>query len=142
VTLIVDAAPLVALGDSRDRLHHAIGDVLRAESGDLVVPAPVSAEVDYLIRRRGSATAAPAFLRDVAAGRFRVEGLTADEHGTAARLDEQYADLDLGLADLSVVVLAHRFRTRRLLTFDERDFRAVKPLGGGTFTLLPRDETG
>jgi len=74
-------------------------------------------------------------------GRAGVEGLTADEHGTAARLDEQYADLDLGLADLSVVVLAHRFRTRRLLTFDERDFRAVKPLAGGSFTLLPRDET-
>ena len=141
MTLIIDAAPLVALGDSRDRLHGAVGGVLRAEGGDLVVPAAVSAEVDYLIRRRGSATAARAFLRDVAAGRFRVEGLTADEHGTAARLDEQYADLDLGLADLSVVILAHRFRTRRLLTFDERDFRAVKPLAGGSFTLLPRDET-
>jgi predicted nucleic acid-binding protein len=56
-----------------------------------------------------------------------------------ARLDEQYADLDLGLADLSVVVLAHRFRTTRLLTFDERDFRAVTPLAGGSFTLIPRD---
>jgi predicted nucleic acid-binding protein len=142
VTLIVDAAPLIALGDSRDRLHGAVGDVLRAEGGDLVVPAAVSAEVDYLIRRRGSAAAARAFLRDVAAGRFRLEGLTADEHGTAARLDEQYADLDLGLADLSVVILAHRFRTRRLLTFDERDFRAITPLAGGSFTLLPGDSTG
>ncbi len=139
--LIVDAAPLVALGDSRDRLHSAVGAVLRAEDGDLVVPAPVSAEVDYLIRRRGSALAARAFLRDVAAGRFRVEGLTAAEHGTVARLDEQYAGLDLGLADLSVVLLAHRFRTRRLLTFDERDFGAVAPLSGGSFTLLPRDQT-
>ncbi len=141
MTLIVDAAPLVALGDSRDRLHRAVGDLLRAEDGDLIVPAPVSAEVDYLIRRRGSALAARAFLRDVAAGRFRVEGLTGDEHGTAARLDERYADLGLGLADLSVVILAHRFRTRRLLTFDERDFRAVAPLSGGSFTLLPRDKT-
>lgn len=139
MTLIVDAAPLVALGDSRDRLHAAVGDVMRAESGELIVPAPVSAEVDYLIRRRGSVQAARAFLRDVAAGRFRVEGLTADEHGTVARLDEQYADLDLGLADISVVILAHRFRTRRLLTFDERDFRAVSPLAGGSFMLLPRD---
>ncbi len=141
MTLIVDAAPLVALGDSRDRLHGVVGDVMRAEGGDLVVPAPVSAEVDYLIRRRGGALAARAFLRDVAAGRFRVEGLTADEHGTVARLDEQYAGLDLGLADLSVVILAHRFRTRRLLTFDERDFRAVTPLAGGSFTLLPRDNS-
>jgi predicted nucleic acid-binding protein len=141
VTLILDAAPLIALGDSRDPLHGAVGDLLRAEGGDLVVPAPVSAEVDYLIRRRGSALAARAFLRDVAAGRFRVEGLTAEEHGTVARLDEQYAALELGLADLSVVVLAHRFRTTRLMTFDERDFRAVAPLSGGSFTLLPRDKT-
>jgi uncharacterized protein len=141
VTLIVDAAPLVALGDARDPLHATVGHVLRAEGGDLVVPAPVSAEVDYLIRRLGTPAAARAFLRDVASGRFRVEGLTADEHGTVARLDEQYADLDLGLADLSVVILAHRFRTRRLLTFDERDFRAVTPLSGGSFTLLPRDAT-
>jgi predicted nucleic acid-binding protein len=139
VTLIVDAAPLVALGDARDPLHAAVGDLLRAEGGDLIVPAPVSAEVDYLIRRRGTPAAARAFLRDVASGRFRVEGLTADEHGTVARLDEQYADLDLGLADLSVVILAHRFRTKRLLTFDERDFRAVTPLSGGSFMLLPRD---
>ena len=139
MTLIVDAAPLVALGDARDPLHAAVGDVLRAEGADLVVPAPVSAEVDYLIRRRGTPAAARAFLRDVASGRFRVEGLTADEHAAAARLDEQYASLDLGLADLSVVILAHRFRTRRLLTFDERDFRAVTPLAGGSFTLLPRD---
>ena len=47
--------------------NFTLADVLRAEGGDLVVPAPVSAEVDYLIRRRGSAMAARAFLRDVAA---------------------------------------------------------------------------
>ncbi len=61
----------------------------------------------------------------MAAGRFLVEGLTPDEHALAARLDEQYADIELGLADASVVILARRFRTTRLLSFDERDFRVV-----------------
>jgi len=140
--LIIDAAPLVALGDSRDPLHAQVGEVLRAERGELVVPAPVSAEADYLIRHRGTARAARAFLRDVAARRFLVEGLTAEEHGLAAQLDELYSGLGLGLADASVVILARRFRTTRLLSFDERDFRAVTPLGGGHFTLLPRDGTG
>jgi hypothetical protein len=37
VTLIVDAAPLVARGDSRDPLHAQVGDVLQAEHGELVV---------------------------------------------------------------------------------------------------------
>ena len=44
VTLIIDAAPLVALGDRRDPQHEIIHDVLRRERGVLVVPAPVCAE--------------------------------------------------------------------------------------------------
>jgi len=50
--------------------------------------------------------------------------------------------MDVGLADLSVVVLAERWSTRRLLTFDDRHFRTLRPLGGGLFTLLPVDESG
>lgn len=139
MTLIVDAAPLVALGDGRDPAHEPVLRVLESEPGALVVPAPLSAEIDYLLRRRGGPLAARRFVQDVAAGRFRVEGLTGAEHGLVAELDEQYDDLGAGLADLSVVVLAHRFRTRRVLTFDERDFRVLVSLAGGSFTLLPAD---
>jgi predicted nucleic acid-binding protein len=139
VTLVIDAAPLVALGDRRDPLHAAVLEVLEAEAGDLIVPAPVSAEVDYLLRTRGGREAAQRFLQDVADGQLRVEGLSREEHGIALDLDRHYADLGAGLSDLSVVVLAHRFRTRRLLTFDERDFRTLRPVSGGSFTLLPAD---
>ena len=68
-----------------------------------------------------------------------MEGPTREEHGQVLELDMRYPDLTPGLADLSVVVLAHRFRTDRLLTFDERGFRALRPLAGGRFTLLPKD---
>lgn len=139
MTLIIDAAPLVALGDRRDPLHGAVRDVLQSEAGDLIVPAPVSAEVDYLLRTRGGREAARAFIQDVANGQLRVEGLSAEEHGIALELDRRHDHLGVGLADLSVVVLAHRFRTRRVLTFDQRDFRTLRPMGGGVFTLLPAD---
>jgi predicted nucleic acid-binding protein len=48
--------------------------------------------------------------------------------------------LRLGVADASLVVIAERYATRRLLTFDERTFRAVAPLQGGAFTILPADQ--
>jgi uncharacterized protein len=139
LTLVIDAAPLVALGDARDPRHERILAILEGESGPLAIPAPVTAEIDYLIRRRGGRVAAQRFMEDIATGRFIVEGLTMAEHGLALELDRKYGDLELGLADLSVVVLAGRLRTDRLLTFDERDFRAVRPLTGGHFKLLPRD---
>ena len=68
-----------------------------------------------------------------------MECLTVPEYETVLGLDRRYEDLNLGLADLSVIVLARRFQTSRIVTFDERDFRAVKPIGGGFFTLLPAD---
>lgn len=78
-------------------------------------------------------------MEDLARGRFRVEGLTDVEHSLALEIHDRYADFDLGLADLSVIVLAFRYRTTRILTFDERHFRAVVPLQGGVFSLLPAD---
>ncbi len=45
----------------------------------------------------------------------------------------------LSLADTALVMLAHRFRTRRVLTFDERASRTVTPLQDGAFTILPAD---
>ncbi len=113
--------------------------ILETEEGLLVIPAPVTAEVDYLVRRGGGPAAGRRFLEDLAEGRFHVEALALDEYRLALTLHDRYAGLDLGLADLSVVVLAQRYRTRRLLTFDERDFRPITPLQGGAFTLLPAD---
>ena len=54
-------------------------------------------------------------------------------------MERRYDDLDAGLADLSAIVVAERYGTRRLLTFDEGHFRALRPLRGGHFTLLPAD---
>jgi predicted nucleic acid-binding protein len=139
VTLVVDAAPLVALADEREPQREVILAILRAERGGLFVPAPVSAEVDYLLGQRFGTTARHAFLRDLAARRYECPALDTDDYATALELARRYADLDLGLADLSIAILARRLGTRRVLTFDARHFRAIRPLQGGAFTLLPAD---
>ena len=109
------------------------------EAGSLVIPAPVTAEIDYLLGRRFGRDARSAFLRDLSSGKFTVTCLERHEYRTIDDLDRQYADLDLGLSDCAVVVLAERFDTRRILSFDERHFRAVTPLQGGAFEILPAD---
>lgn len=139
MTLILDAAPLIALADSADRMFEPVRQAIAAEDGPLVIPAPVSAEVDYLLGARHGEFARRRFLADLAERRFLVSCLEYEEYATVATLDASYADLGLGLADCSIVILAARLRTRRLLSFDERHFRAVAPLQGGTFELLPAD---
>jgi predicted nucleic acid-binding protein len=99
----------------------------------------VTAEIDYMLGWRFGGGARRAFLEDVAARRYESEGLESIDYEAALDLNRRYADLDLGLADLSVAVLAHRLGTGRILSFDERRFRAVQPIQGGTFTVLPAD---
>jgi uncharacterized protein len=137
VTLLLDAGPLIAAADVRDRMKSAMERLLRKEPGPLVIPGPVTAEVDYLLARRLGEGARQAFLDDLAAGRFLVECLREDEYGLVAQLERTYSDLGPGLADLSIVVLAQRFETRRIATFDARHFRVLRPLDGEAFTLLP-----
>lgn len=138
--MIVDSGPLVALGDRRDARHRQVAAVLAAEPGSLVVPLTVATEVDHILGRRGGRAARLAFVEDLAAGRFELGCLTDDEMATVLDLERRYGDLDAGLADLSVVVLADRFGTHRICTFDERDFRVLRPLqGSAAFRLLPID---
>jgi len=142
VTLIVDAAPLVALADASDLMHDRVRSILTSEPGPLVIPAPVTAEVDYLLGARHGPIARRRFLADLAAGRFTVGCLEGEDYAAVAEIDLRYSDLELGLADCSLVVLADRHATDRVLSFDERHLRAVAPIGGGAFTILPADAAG
>lgn len=139
MTLVIDAAPLVALADEREPRRLEILELLVGARGNLFIPAPVTAEVDYLLGQRFGPRARPAFLEDLKARRYESPGLDAHDYEAALELDRRYADLNLGLAHLSVAVIAQKVGTRRILTFDERHFRVVRPLQGGVFTILPAD---
>jgi len=139
LTLLIDAAPLVALADPDEPSRAAIRDALESEPGRLIIPSPTTAEIDYLLGQRFGDVARRAFLRDLAAGRFTVGALDREDYATIVDLEARYADLGLGLADCALIALAGRHRTTRILTFDERHFRAVKPLEGKAFVLLPAD---
>lgn len=139
MTLILDTAPLVSLADTSEPRRDAVLAALRNEDGPLILPAPATAEIDYLLGTRFGQRAREAFLADLASGRFAVACLELGDYTTAVELDRRFAALGLGLVDSSAVILAARHRTRRILTFDERHFRAVTPLDGGAFTILPAD---
>ena len=141
MALIVDAGALYAQADAEEPRHDAVARVLVAEREALVTTELAVAEADYLILTRLGVGVELAFLDDLAMGTYIVECLTRDELRIAREVVERYRELRLGLADASLVVLAHRYGTRRILTFDERAFRSVAPLQGGTFTVLPTDVT-
>ena len=137
--LILDAGALYAQADADEPQHGAVAGLLRKERDTLVTSQIVAAEADYLILRRLGIDVELGFLDDLAAGTYVMDAITPPELAVACDVAARYRDLELGLADASLVVLAARWQTRRILTLDERAFRAVTPLQGGFFTVLPAD---
>lgn len=139
VALLLDAGALYAQADADEPRHDAVVAILRSEREALVTSQLVVAEADYLILDRLGTRVELAFLQDLAEGTFVSDCLTRADIARARSLVEKYPKLEIGLADASLVVLGERYATRRILTFDERAFRTIRPLQGGRFTILPAD---
>jgi len=137
--IVLDTGGLYAALDANEALHGRAVAALVAARPPRVVSPFVLAELDYLIATRVGHQAQLALLDDVARGAYQLEAFSAEDIGHARRLMVRYADLRIGLADASVVVLANRHRTVELLCTDERHFRALRSAGGRPFRLLPFD---
>lgn len=137
--IIVDTSGVLAAIDGSQRHHDSAAAALRNAAPPWVLSPFVLAELDYLLATRVSLTAERAFLAEVERGVYRLETFDAEEIGSAERLIGRHAQMQIGLADASLVVLANRYGVRDLLTLDERHFRSVRAEGGRPFRLLPAD---
>ncbi|MPZ74685.1 MAG: PIN domain-containing protein [Nitriliruptorales bacterium] len=114
--------------------------VVDADPGPFVLSPFVLAELACLVQRGLGVGAECDLLDDVDAGVYTLVAFGDDDLSEATALVRRYSDLGIGLTDASVVVLASKYRTVNLLCTDERHFRAVQPLrGGSAFRLLPAD---
>ncbi len=137
--IVLDTSAIYALLDRRDRHHREAVAWYRTVEEELATTPLVLAEADHLASTRAGPEAARAFRRDVRAGAYVVEWWP-EAPGVCVEIAERYADLGIGLADASLVALADRLGTDRVATFDERHFRALRPLrGADRFRLLPAD---
>jgi predicted nucleic acid-binding protein len=137
--ILLDTSGLFAALDRADPEHEAARDAVETDPGPLVLSPFVLAELDYLVSGRVGVDAELALLEQVSSGTYRLEPFDAADVATAVSVVEQYRELAVGLADASLVVLARKLGTERILTLDERHFRVLRPLQGGSFTVLPSD---
>lgn len=135
--MIVDTSALLAFFDSSEPDHVAVKDVIEGSTEPLVVSPYVVAELDYLVGTRLGVAAELLVLAELAGGAWDLANFDGTDLGTATEIIRTYGDLDIGIADASIVILAERHRTRQVATLDHRHFRALRPISGGYFDLVP-----
>lgn len=136
--IVLDTSFVVALLWGGDEGHHEAAEFYAKVENRFATTPLVLAEIDYMLHSRATPEEARAFNGEIRAGTLGVEWWPT-LGVQAAEIADRYAALGLGLTDASLVALADRLETIRIATFDERHFRAVQPLSGGSFELLPAD---
>ena len=137
--IVLDTGGLYAALDANESLHGRAVAALVAARPPRVLSPFVLAELDHLIGSRVGHDAQLALVDEVARGTYQLASFSNEDVARARRLMDRYADLRIGLADASVVVLALEHKTVDLLCTDERHFRALRGPGGRPFRLLPAD---
>lgn len=137
--ILLDTSGLLAALVASQRAHEPARRVLEAESGPLVLSPFVLAELDYLLLTRIGVEAELALLQEVESGAYDLAAFESGDVAKARRVIDGYRDLSVGLADASIVVLAEKLKTDRILTLDEQHFRALRSPEGKPFRLLPAD---
>ena len=132
------SALLSALDESQ-RYHHVCATVLEEASSPLLLSPFVLSELDYLLMRHIGHHARAAPPEEVTRGAYQLEPFGAADVARARGVIERYSDLQIGLADASIVVLAERHSVTELVTLDERHFRAMRVAPLKRFKLLPFD---
>lgn len=135
--LVIDTSALLAYFDASEPDHAAVEHEIEASAGLLVVSPYVIAELDYLVATRHGVHAELAVLDELAGGAWELAAFDVADLRQARSIVAKYAGQDIGVADASNVVLAHRYRTPTIVTLDRRHFELLRPLDGKRFTVLP-----
>lgn len=141
MTILVDTGPLIAAASRRDRLHAAAVEWFEevAEQSDtLLITVPTIVETAWRLEAILGPDEERKFLASVRRDEIERVDLTDDDWQRVEQLIEQYADLGLGTVDSSIVAVAERLDVTTIGTFNERDFRVVRPRHIESFVLVPR----
>ncbi len=136
-TVIADTSALLAFFDASEPDHEAVSEVLAAADA-LIVSPYVVAELDYVVATRHGVDNELAVLDELAGGAWHLAAFDEQELERARGVIASYKDLEIGVADASIVVLAERYRTRTIVSLDRRHFDMLRPIGGGYFEVLPQ----
>jgi uncharacterized protein len=133
--VLIDAGPLVALIDRRERRHHDCVAALTQVQGPLVTTWPVVAEAMYLLGDAGWPGQRQLW-ELLASDDVELADLDAAAAARARALMEKYRDLPMDLGDATLVAVAEQRRIRQVLTLDG-DFRVYRTAARAGFDVLP-----
>lgn len=122
-SLIIDTGFFLALSQKNDILHeNAKAHAIEYHSFEWITTWPVITELFHLL----SPFLAQKLLQDHQKGLFKIFPLEEHHVPRLLQLSKKYEDLEIDLADISLVILAEFLEHGTILSCDQRDFSILR----------------
>ncbi|MBI5959801.1 MAG: PIN domain-containing protein [Chloroflexi bacterium] len=135
--IIVDSSYLYAFFSEKNKAHADTVAVADLYQGQFVVPDVVLTEVAFLFNREAGIPAVLRFLDRLMVMQPQLEAVLMSDLARAREIMAVYGDSKFDFVDCCIMALAERLNTKRICTFDRRDFSIFRPAHGDYFELLP-----
>ena len=126
MAILLDTGVLYAYYDRRDQWHLVSRKLIESEVGELIIPAPILPEVDYLLGERLGSGAQALFYEGLVDESFLIVDLPQESYARVLELNMKYQTLRLGFVDAAVLAMAEHLKVGRIATTDRRHFSTVK----------------
>lgn len=133
--ILIDTGPIVAFFDKDDRYHSLCIEFLKEIKEPLVTTWPVLTECFYLLNF--SWEVQDSLWLFTQRGGVEIYPLEKDLLNRCRELMKQYRDLQMDLADATLVVLAGILGVSKIFTLDHKDFSIYRVKQKKRFTLIP-----
>jgi predicted nucleic acid-binding protein len=133
--VLVDTGPIVAVLSESDQYHQRCVDQLRVIPARLITCWPVITESAWLLRAYPAAI--ERLLSSFGGRPFHLAALNGTDLPGIAAILVKYKNLNIQLADASLLHLANREQIDTIFTLDRRDFSVLRRAGGRKLRLIP-----
>lgn len=138
MTILVDTGFMYALLDRDDAHHQRAVSYLKAMGDeDMVLPAPVLAELTYLLAHRLGHAKMREFVGEFENSPIGLHEITKGDFSRIKEILEQYSDAKFDFVDAFVMTLGERLGITKILTVDRRHFSIFRPSHCKFYELLP-----
>lgn len=134
--IILDTSAILALSDRGHYLNKDISDLISKKESICIIPSTVTVEVCQLLKYRFGSKYEKKFLEEISKSSFILEVITFKDISRIIQILTKYGDLKAGYVDSSIVAIAERLGTNKLLTLDRKHFSVLIPDGFEYFDIL------
>ena len=113
---LIDAGPIIALFNKKDKYHEEIINFLKGYKGRLVTTWPVVTEVTHMLNF--NVDAGLAFLEWIRRGGVEIYEIKIEDIGRIIEITNKYRDVPMDFADASLIIASEIMGIEEIITID------------------------